>query len=225
MRETLAHTFFMLSIKYQLLLAVCRIGSNKVIVQTIRRKDSVRVSQTSMEKWLAKISPQIGYYLAGFADGEGSFNVSLKKRADHTLGWQIKMTFNVSQRDKTVLTLFKRHLGCGNLWQRQDGVWYYSVYNPRAIQERVTPFFNRFGFLSSVKKTNFSIFKKISTLMLNNEHLTSEGLLQIIKLREMLNEGRGRKRKYTINNYQESLTENPQRLYVRVNPRQKRPWE
>lgn len=178
----------------------------------------------SNDDWLTKISPQIGNYLAGFTDGEGSFNVSLRKREDHTLGWQVKMTFNVSQRDKTVLTLLKRHLGCGSLWERQDGVWYYSVYNPQSIYERVVPFFNRFGFLSSVKKTNFSIFKKIVALTVVNAHLTPEGLAQVVLLRERLNEGRGRKRKYTIEDYQESLTENPQRLYVRVAPRKKRPW-
>ena len=177
------------------------------------------------DTWLKAIPPHAGHYLAGFADGEGSFNVSLRKRDDHTLGWQVVTTFNVSQRDKTVLTLFKRHLGCGTLWQRSDGVWYYNVSNPTAISERVIPFFTRFNFFSASKKRNFSLFSKIVGLTATNQHLHPKGLQKVIELRELLNIGRGRKRKYTISDYTQSLTENPQRLHAKVLPRAKRPWK
>jgi hypothetical protein len=33
----------------------------------------------------SKITPQIGYYLAGFTDGEGSFHVSFRPRDDYKL--------------------------------------------------------------------------------------------------------------------------------------------
>lgn len=177
----------------------------------------------SNTNWLKKIPPHIGHYLAGFADGEGSFNVSLRKLDDRTLGWQVVTTFNISQRDKTVLTLFKRHLGCGRLQKRKDGVHYYVVANPTSIEERVVPFFKRFPILSSGKKKNFAIFKKIVKLTAQNEHLNPEGLLRIVELREKLNEGKGRKRKYTIDHYKASLTENPQRLHARARSRRKRP--
>ena len=171
--------------------------------------------------WLKKISPRIGNYFAGFVDGEGSFNVSMRKRNDHTLGWQIVLTFNVSQRDKTVLVLLKRHLGCGRLQERKDGVWYYVVSNPAAIQERILPLFKKYTFLSSSKKTNFSLFSAIAEMMAKNEHLTQEGMQEIIRLREKLNIGRGRKRKYSLTDYKQSLSENPQRLYARIRPGQK----
>ena len=173
---------------------------------------------------LHEIPPRIGHYLAGFADGEGSFNVSLRKRNDHTLGWQVVVRFSVSQRDKTVLTLFKKHLGCGELYERKDGVWYYTVLNTRAITERVVPFFERFSFLSASKMTNFTVFKKIVDKVVSNNDLTQDNLREVVELREKLNEGRGRKRKYTISDYQKSLTENPQRLHARIRPRKKRQW-
>lgn len=175
--------------------------------------------------WLKAIPPHVGHYLAGFADGEGSFNVSLRKRDDHTLGWQVVTTFNVSQRDKTVLALFKRHLGCGTLWQRSDGVWYFNISNPTAISERVIPFFKRFNFFSASKKRNFALFRDIVELTVANQHLHPKGLQKVIELRELLNIGRGRKRKYTISDYTQSLTENPQRLHAKVRPRAKRPWK
>ncbi len=177
------------------------------------------------KSWLDRVPPRIGHYLAGFADGEGSFNVSLRRKDDHTLGWQIVATFNVSQRDKTVLTLYKRHLGCGRLQPRKDGVWYYVVQNPTALHVRVIPFFRQFSFLSETKKRNFSIFRTIVSMMTANEHTSPEGLRRIMEIREKLNEGRGRKRKYELVHYQQYLAENPQRLNARALPREKRPWK
>ncbi len=177
------------------------------------------------QAWLKQIPIPIGHYLSGFADGEGSFNVSLRKRIDHNMGWQIVLTFNVAQRDKTVLALFKHHLGCGRLQERYDGVGYYVVTNYVSIEDRVIPFFDRFPFLSASKKKNFSIFRKISKLMAEGKHLTSDGMKEIVELRERLNEGKGRKRKYSIEDYQKTYqgsllpTENPQRLYARPRSR------
>ena len=100
-----------------------------------------------------EIPNRIGYYLAGFTDEEGSFNVSFRKRKDYQMPWKISLCFNVSQRDKVILSLFKRHLKCGTLRNRDDGVWYYEVNNFNAIINHVIPFFKKFGFLSAKKKT------------------------------------------------------------------------
>lgn len=148
------------------------------------------------EKWLKNIPIHIGWYIAGFSDGEGSFNVSLRQKKDYKIQWQVALSFNVSQRDITNLILLKKHLGCGTLRRRKDGVYYFEVQNFRAIKEKVIPFFRKFYFLSSSKKKNFSIFKKIVILMNEEKHLITEGLKEIVNLREKLNEGRGRKRKY-----------------------------
>jgi uncharacterized protein YecE (DUF72 family) len=147
--------------------------------------------------WLKSTPNHIGQYLAGFADGEGSFNVSMRKRIGG-IGWQLDPSFNVSQRDRTILALFKRHLGCGTLRQRQDGVVYFEVRNLTSLYDRVLPFFDRFQFLSASKKRNFSIFRDIIERMHRNEHHSREGFKKILELREIINEGRGRKRKYSI---------------------------
>src|SRR5215467_293848 len=85
---------------------------------------------------------EIGWYLAGFTDGEGSFNVSFRPREDYQCPWKISLCFNISQRDPVILSLFKRHLQCGTMRQRQEGVWYYEVNNLTPILENVIPFFN-----------------------------------------------------------------------------------
>ena len=147
---------------------------------------------------IKKIPQQIGWYLAGFADGEGSFNVSVRKKGDYGIGWQLTPSFNVSQKDPTILFLFKKHLKCGGLRKRPDGIMYYEALNIKAHHDIIIPFFERFYFLSSSKKTNFSIFKKIVNLMHEGKHLSREGFHEILELRERLNEGRGRKRKHNL---------------------------
>lgn len=136
-----------------------------------------------------KIPPHIGYYLAGFADGEGSFNVVFRPRKDYHLPWKVSLCFNISQRDKVILALFKRHLKCGTLRQRRDGVWYYEVNNLNAILENVIPFFKKFRFLSSKKKRDFSKFCQIAELMKEGAHLTPEGIKKILEIRRDMNDG------------------------------------
>lgn len=148
---------------------------------------------------IKRVPERIGYYLAGFADGEGSFNISFRKRKDYVMPWKVSLCFNVSQRDKVILALFKRHLNCGTLRGRKDGVWYYEVNNFNAIEENVIPFFNRFGFLSAKKKRDFSKFKQIAKLIKNGEHLNKSGIQSILDIRKEMNDGGVGKRKYSDN--------------------------
>jgi hypothetical protein len=135
------------------------------------------------------IPPNIGWYFAGFADGEGSFNVSFRPRDDYGFPWKISLCFNVSQRDEVILALLKRHLGCGTMRQRQDGVWYFEVNNLGAIVENVIPFFERFHFLSAKKKRDFAKFVELAKIMKSQRHLTYEGVQEILAIRRDMNDG------------------------------------
>jgi len=144
-----------------------------------------------------QVPERIGYYLAGFADGEGSFNISFRPREDYYVPWKVSVCFNVSQRDKVVLTLFRRYLNCGTMRQRSDGVWYYEVNKFSDLVDYVIPFFKRFGFLSAKKKRDFSKFKQIAVSMRNNDHLTEEGIRKILEIRRDMNDGGVKRRKYS----------------------------
>lgn len=142
-----------------------------------------------------RVPPWIGWYVAGFVDGEGSFNVVFRPRTDHATPWRVSLCFNVSQRDKVILALLKRHLGCGTLRGRDDGVWYFEVNNLNAIRENVIPFFKRFGFLSAKKKRDFSLFCRIAELVAAGRQRDLEGLTEILRLRRDMNDGG--KRRYS----------------------------
>ena len=90
-----------------------------------------------------RISPEIGYYLAGFADGEGSFNVSFKRERNYGTGWKVALSFNVSQRDRSVLELLQSAFACGTIRYRKDGVGYYEVRRIADLENVIVPFFER----------------------------------------------------------------------------------
>jgi hypothetical protein len=160
---------------------------------------------------VSEIPSDVGHYLVGFTDGEGSFNVSFRPRSDYKLPWKVSLCFNISQRDEVILALFKRHLGCGTMRQRHDGVWYYEVNTFTAIVENVIPFFERFGFLSAKKRRDFSKFKQLAEMMRQGYHLTREGIQEIMKVRVAINYGG--KRRYVDAEILKQF-ENPQRLYA-----------
>ncbi len=147
-----------------------------------------------MSKKPFKIPTHIGWYLAGFADGESSFNVKFRPRNDSKNGWKVSLSFNVSQKEKLILTLFKRYLGCGTIRQRGDGIWYYEVTNIDALVEKVIPFFNEYKFFSQRKKNAFSKFKKVLEIIKSKKHLTKEGLELIAEIREEINKDNSKRR-------------------------------
>ncbi len=137
----------------------------------------------------------VAAYLAGFADGEGSFNLSFRPRQDYKSPWKISLCFNISQKDRVILALFKRELGCGTIRGRPDGVWYYEVNNLTALRENVIPFFKKYRFLSAKKKRDFAKFCELAEMIRRGEHLHKEGIRKILEVRREMNDGG--KRKYS----------------------------
>ena len=159
-------------------------------VRTISRKDSGPADFD-----VEGIAEALGQYLAGFANGEGSFNLSFRPRGDYRQPWKISLCFNVSQRDPAVLLVLREQLRCGTMRQRADGCWYYEVNNLQDLNRNVLPFFRRFGFLAPTKQRDFAKFCELTALMLEGRHLTLEGVRQILDIRRDMNDGG--KRRYS----------------------------
>ena len=144
---------------------------------------------------LETIPVSLGYYLAGFADGEGSFNISFRPRGDYRQPWKISLCFNISQKERAILSVFLQTLDCGTMRSRPDGVWYFEVNNFEAILSNVIPFFERFNFLSDKKQRDFAKFCEVAKMMKRGEHLTQQGVQEILEIRREMNGGG--KRRYT----------------------------
>ena len=159
-------------------------------VRAISRKDSEPVLLD-----VDAFPESLGQYFAGFANGEGSFNISFRPRGDYRQPWKISLCFNVSQRDPTVLMLLKQHLRCGTMRQREDGVWYYEVNNLGDLTRNILPFFRRFGFLAPKKQRDFEKFCEAAAILLAGRHLMLEGVREILDIRRDMNDGG--KRRYS----------------------------
>ena len=160
------------------------------------------------------ISQEIGSYLSGFADGEGSFNISIINREkDYKHGWKITLCFNISQKDSTIPKLFKDTLGCGTIRFRKDGICYFDVRKIEDLTNIVAPFFKKFPLLSN-KKNTFSIFCRALKIIERKEHLRIDGMKRILTLRDMIVVSR--KRKYSNEEILNSYQKNPQRLYAKI---------
>jgi hypothetical protein len=159
----------------------------------------MRTVRKISRKDLSHKNDAMGYFLAGFTEGEGSFNVSLRKKDDYTLKWQVVMSFNVSQKDPSLLRLLQTTLDCGIIKiRKRDGLFSFDVTNPGDIIIKVIPFFQKYPLVSKTKKRNFRIFCLIAGIMENGGHKKIVGLHKIVRLREKLNPGISRKRKYNI---------------------------
>jgi hypothetical protein len=121
--------------------------------------------------------------------------LTFRRRRDYAMPWKVSLCLNVSQKDKVILALMKRHLECGTIRYKSDDVWMYEVNNLNAIRQNVIPFFRRFPFLSAKTKRDFAIFRQMAELMADKAHLNKAGIAQLLKLRGRMNDGG--KRKYS----------------------------
>ncbi len=75
----------------------------------------------SSSNWLDRIQCDLGNGVAGFVDGEGSFNVPIRRERDRGLPWRVSLSFNVSQVAAEALQLLQRIFGVGTVRGRGDG--------------------------------------------------------------------------------------------------------
>jgi LAGLIDADG DNA endonuclease family protein len=147
----------------------------------------------SSSDWMNRISPDLGNWVAGFVDGEGSFNVPIRRERDRGLPWRVSLSFNVSQVGPELPELLRSTFGLGTVRGRGDGVFYFEVTRTAALVERIFPFFERFP-LRSPKQADLAVFRQITELVQLGRHLSPAGIGEILKLRSPMN--RGGKRRY-----------------------------
>ncbi len=107
--------------------------------------DNVSGADNQQERLtVAAIPSDLGWFLSGFALGEGSFMLVCRRRGDYERGWKLSAAFNVSQKDRAPLELFRETLACGSIRKAGNGGWYWEVNRLSDITGRIIPFFERF---------------------------------------------------------------------------------
>jgi hypothetical protein len=143
---------------------------------------------------IEEIPSNLGSFLSGFALGEASFMIVCRRRGDYGRRWKLSGAFNVSQKDRAPLELFRDTLGCGSMRRAGNGGWYWQVNDLRDLASRIVPFFERFPLVGS-KGEDFARFKD-AVAILGRGALTDADVVAVLTLREGMNGGG--KRRYTM---------------------------
>jgi hypothetical protein len=162
--------------------------------------------------WLDRIPSDLGHYIAGFVEGEGSFNVPIIRERDRGLPFRVSLWFNVSQVGSEMPELLKATIGVGRTRGRRDGVFYYEVTRPDHLEERIFPFFERFE-LRGPKARELATFIEITKLVRLGRHLSIAGIEEVLALRAPMNRG-GKRRRSDSEIIAALRGENPQRPYA-----------
>ena len=146
----------------------------------------------------------LGSYLSGFADGEGSFCVYFSPRSRMTLGWEVRPSFSVGQNTSRpeVLNLFLEYFKCGSLRpNRGDNTVKFEIRSLKPLLEVVIPHFQKYPLISS-KQKDFERFVAICNLLSENQHLTRDGFIKILDLAFEMNGfgARRYKKQYILDN-------------------------
>jgi hypothetical protein len=142
---------------------------------------------------LDRTPPDLGHWVAGFVDGEGSFNIPIRRERDRGLPFRVSLSFNVSQIGQELPQLLASVFGVGTVRGRGDGVFYFEVTKPPDLEERVFPFFDRFE-LRSPKRNDLAVLRQVTRLVRHGQHLTPRGIEAILALRGPMNRGGKRRR-------------------------------
>jgi hypothetical protein len=168
----------------------------------------------SYSHWLDAIPIDVGHYIAGFVEGEGSFNVPIIREHDRGLPWRVTLSFNVSQRGSELPLFLKETLIVGRVRGRGDGVFYYEVTRPDHLEERIFPFFERFR-LRGPKALDLQVFVEITKLVQSGRHKVPQGIEEILLLRNPMNRG-GKRRRSDEEIVAVLRNGNPQRPYAEL---------
>jgi LAGLIDADG DNA endonuclease family protein len=152
-----------------------------------------------------EIPIELGSFLAGFALGEASFMIVCRRRGDYGRRWKLSAAFNVSQKDRAPLELFRDTLGCGSMRKAGNGGWYWEVNDLRQISECVVPFFERFRLVGN-KAQDFERFRDAVAILARGA-LTDADYVAVLTLRESMNGGG--KRRYTMERILRDHTPSP----------------
>jgi LAGLIDADG endonuclease len=164
--------------------------------------------------WLDAVPDDLGHWVAGFVDGEGSFNVPIRRLHSGVLPFRISLSFNVSQIGSVEPTLLRSVFGVGTVRGRGDGVYYFEVTTVAGLVERVFPFFDRFP-LRGAKRHDLEVFRTIAGHIQAGRHLSLQGFEEILALRAPMNRGGKRRRSEEVL-IAAVRTWNPQRPYAEL---------
>lgn len=135
------------------------------------------------------------YWLAGFTEGEGCFNVVVQKSPTTKTGFSCasySLRFQLTQhvRDTVLMQNLIKFWGCGELYKRpNEEAVDFKITKFSDLTDKIIPFFQIIP-LHGLKSKNFADFCEVAGIIKEKGHLTKEGLDKIGQIKAGMNTGR-----------------------------------
>lgn len=128
-------------------------------------------------------------YVSGFIDAEGCFHVSIIRNSSLKLGVSVRAIFQISlhKKDKLLLEKIQDFFGVGRVSMRSDNAVVYEVASIKDVQI-ILNHLEAYPLITD-KWADLQMFKQVVELMINQEHLTTEGLAKIVNIKASMNFG------------------------------------
>jgi hypothetical protein len=168
----------------------------------IQGTNLLRDRKYSTTSLLRKVSPDLSsngagilnntknpYYLTGFIDGEGCFNLTITKHSELSTGWNVIPTFKISlhNKDRALLEYIKGSLGVGNINKHGKNSSEFRVNGLKNLNV-IIKHLDSYPLITK-KYADFALFKKAVEMIGLKEHLTKEGLLKLVSIKASINNG------------------------------------
>lgn len=129
------------------------------------------------------------WWVTGYTDAEGSFMINTAKAKTTTLGYTVRLIYQISihTSDVKILQALKEYFNKGEVIEAA-GYVHFRVTNLKDIQEVIIPHFSTYP-LQSTKVVSYTLFKQVATIISNKEHLTLEGFKKVLSFKAALPKG------------------------------------
>lgn len=133
--------------------------------------------------YLPSEKPLDPQWVSGFTEGDGCFYVSIKNSGQISAVYYIGLNI----REKLLLEKIQLFFGIGRISNKSScNAIYYEVSTIAHLNSIIVNHFNTFS-LVGAKFPNYLIFREIVNLIASKSHLTPEGRIKIMFLKEKLN--------------------------------------
>lgn len=134
-----------------------------------------------------KINPLSPWFISGYSDAEGCFNVGFQKNPNGKFYVRPSFQIKVHSRDKLLLMQIKDYFGgIGNIYTNTND----SKFTVRSLYDilKIISHFDNYPLMTK-KKADFILFKQIIHKVVEGEHLSAKGLQEIVNIRASINLG------------------------------------
>lgn len=132
-------------------------------------------------------------YIIGLTDGEGSFNICLRRRPAKSKPWNYKVEchyyIKMIESELPLLKEVCRAMGCGEIYFQKEkrknhhNCYRFEVTGLKHIREKIIPFFKMHKLQSPNKRKDFGLFCRIVRMAEAKEHLKGNGWKKMQKLK------------------------------------------